>query len=176
MRLLYSALALIASCGLAHAQGAGMALDAAQGNWATLHHTTDGGVGTDVCLAASVDAQVGLRVDENDIEVRFSDPKWSLPSDTKGDVTISAGSYSHLFHTASLNPTMLVGELTSDEAKSLLTALETAPAAKITFGAKTSKTISLSGSTKVLSDFQGCARQAGLADLGSPAGPANSPF
>lgn len=153
-----------------------MALDAAQGNWMAFHHTNDGGVGTDVCVGVSVDTQIALRVDENDIEIRFSDPKWSLPNNTRGNVTVAAGNYSHLFHTMAANPTMLIGEMTADEAKDLLVALETAPSAKLTFGAKTTKNVPLAGSTKVLSTFQGCVQQAGLADLGSPAGPTNSPF
>lgn len=161
---------------MAHAQGAGMAMDAAQGNWVAFHHTNDGGVGTDMCVGLSTDTQIAVRVDQNDIEIRFSDSKWSLPSNTQGDVTVAAGNYSHLFHTMSANPTMLTGEMTADEAKALLAALETAPSAKLTFGAKTTKNVSLAGSTKVLSTLQGCVQQAGLADLGSPAGPANSPF
>ncbi|MFT8715265.1 hypothetical protein [Gluconobacter potus] len=59
----------------AMAQGAGMALELAQGNWLSMHHTVDGGITTGVCVALAVDGGLGLGVDGNDIELRFTDEK-----------------------------------------------------------------------------------------------------
>ncbi|MBF0864082.1 MAG: hypothetical protein ABF932_08800 [Gluconobacter potus] len=47
----------------------------AQGNWLSMHHTVDGGITTGVCVALAVDGGLGLRVDGNDIELRFTDEK-----------------------------------------------------------------------------------------------------
>lgn len=160
----------------AMAQGAGMALELAQGNWLAMHHTVDGGITTDVCIAAAADGGLGLRVDGNDIELRFTDEKWNLPVNTAGDVTISAGAYSGTFKTVSDGPKMLVGVTNQENLGALIRAFNTATMAQVKFGSKSARTISLSGSTRVLAEFRGCVQQAGLADLGPIAGPSNSPF
>lgn len=141
-----------------------------------MHHTADGNITTDMCMAAAPSSQIGFRVDANDIEIRASDASWNLPPNTEGEMVFYAGSYQHSFHSIEGGPKTLVAVISSDDAKQLISALETAPSATLMFGTKTKRTLSLAGSAKVLAAFQACARQSDLQDIETPAGPANTPF
>lgn len=91
-------------------------------------------------------------------------------------MTISAGAYSNTFKTVSDGPKVLVGVTNQENLGALIRAFNTATMAQVKFGSKSARTISLSGSTRVLAEFRGCVQQARLADLGPIAGPSNSPF
>lgn len=168
--------ALSLSVGSAFAQENSMHMIAAQGNWIAFQHSAPSGIDVDICGAGSLDKALFFRADANEFEIRSSDSAWSMTTGQQGDVTISAGGYKKTFSMTAGNDTMLAAEVDSAELSSLLSALDKSASATVTYGKKTTKRVSLAGSTKVLNSFRACVASSEFGDLGKAAGPSNSPF
>lgn len=154
----------------------GVQYDAEEGAWIALHHSPDGGIKTDVCTAGNLVDGVSVRASSKSLEVRFGDKEWNLPPDTKGVVTVKTNNYEHKFDTVFESSTMLGAFIAPEDMKSLIAALAQSSGATISFGGKTPREISLSGSMAALKAFQNCVEMAGLADLGNATAPTKTPF
>lgn len=146
------------------------------GNWVALRHTPDGGITSDVCVAASDDGKMAFRADANSIEFRSTDKKWNMSIGQSGDVTVSAGGVSKTFSMVASDNVTLDVAISADDAKALFAGFDSASVATIRYGEKTTKKVSLLGSTKVINAFKSCAMNAGFADLGGASGSQSSPF
>ncbi len=67
------------------------------GNWSAVAHHTSMTSAPDVCIAANGEAQMGFRADEESLEIRVSDRKWSLPSGVSGNVEMEVGEWTGKF-------------------------------------------------------------------------------
>lgn len=150
--------------------------DVESGNWAAIHHSPDQGVHTDICLAMSEDQALVFRGDANDLEIRSSNPQWSMSAGQQGEVNITVGNYSHDFKMTAAGASLLVAIVPPDEMKLLFDAMDNAGQAVIRYGQKTTRAVSLLGSTKALNQFRSCVATNSFADLGSAAGANASPF
>lgn len=166
---------LIISPNYAFSQEQGIIVDEAQGQWVAIHHSPDGGINTDACAASSANALLSFRSDAESAEIRSSNPDWNMTVGQEGDVTISAGSYSHIFKMSAVSNITLSSVASPDELSALFSALDNSSSATIQYGKKTTKTLSLAGSTRVLGAFRACSARSGFATFGATAG-GNSPF
>lgn len=160
----------------AFGQGLAVMPDVESGNWSALHHSPDQGVHTDICLAMSSGGALVFRGDANDLEIRSGNAQWSMSAGQQGEMNITIGNYSHDFKMTAAGASMLAVVVTPDEMKPLLDAMDSAGQAVIKYGQKTTRVVSLLGSTKVLNQFRSCVATSGFADLGNAAGANASPF
>ena len=134
------------------------------------------GVEVDVCLAIGSQGKLAFRADKDTLEVRTSNENWSLAADSTGDMTVTAGSFSHTYSMHTMDSTHLTGVVEASDLTPLLDAMNKAPIATLTFNKKNATTVSLSGSTKALNDWRTCVGSHGFGNLGGGAGKTTSPF
>ncbi|GBR31791.1 hypothetical protein AA11826_0843 [Komagataeibacter oboediens DSM 11826] len=150
--------------------------DVEAGNWIALHHSPDQGVSTDICMAASADQGLLFRGDAHQLEIRTGNPQWSMTAGQRGEMTVTVGNYSHTFEMIAEGASMLTTIAQPDDMKALFDALDSASQATLKYGQKTTRIVSLYGSTKALNQFRSCVASNGFADLGNAAGGNASPF
>lgn len=162
------------------AQDANLQEDFEQGDWTLMRHTNTlhEEITTDLCLSmtGNDDFSFYIRADKRDIELRFVSMSWNLNSSESGKIHIITNDSTYDFIAHPADTVTFISFLDPYEAGKLLRSLAISNTAKIQFGNKTSKSISLSGSSAVLSQFQGCVQSSGFANLGLPVGNPNSPF
>jgi len=150
--------------------------DVEVGNWIALHHSPDQGVTTDICIAASADQGLLFRGDAHQLEIRTGNPQWSMTAGQRGEMTVSVGNYSHTFLMIAEGASMLATIVQPDDMKALFDAMDSAGQATLKYGQKTTRLVSLNGSTRALNQFRSCVASNGFADLGNAAGSNASPF
>lgn len=179
MRLRYLAVAMmVAVASPAFADGASVISDMQSGSWFASHHTTDGGVNTDVCIVAAVNdkgTMFTLRASKDDVEIRIGNDSWNLPDGLDEPVNIVSGDFQQEYRFRGATSNMIITPLEEVDAKPLLSALGKGSHAEMHFGKKI-QSIPLEGSEKALNSFRDCVRPLGVMDLGAPVGQTNSPF
>lgn len=161
------------------ADGAGIISDEQSGKWFATHHTTDGGITTDVCVAGTVNEQrtmFTLRASRESVEIRIINNKWNLPEELDNFVNIVSGDFQQEYRFMGMSSNILSTHLEEVDTKPLLSALSNGASAELHFGEKKVQNISLSGAGKALNSFKNCVRGIGTMDLGNPAGPVDTPF
>ena len=153
-----------------------MLVDERAGGWVAIHHTPDSGVHTDLCIAGSESEILMFRADADSLQVRSADDHWTLASGQKGDMTVSVGSYTRVFHMQANDATTLSADIAPADMTPLLDAMAGARMAVVKFGDRTTLSVNLVGSVPVLDRFRGCAETQHFADLGQGAGQKASPF
>ena len=157
------------------AQTGGTQMESATGNWLAFSHSNDD-IHTDVCVAMSVDGVVAFRSSSEGVEFRSMDKKWNLTPDTQGDITVKVASASTIFHTSTMGSDTLSALVKQEDVQPLLDAMDKSSSATVLFGTKTTKNVSLNGSTAALNAFRSCSNQAGFASFTGTAGKAATPF
>ncbi|MBY4639645.1 hypothetical protein K6L44_06470 [Gluconacetobacter entanii] len=158
------------------AQDMSIITDVESGNWVALHHSPDQGVRTDICLAASGDEGLLFRADAHQLEIRTGNPQWSMTVGQQGEMTVNIGAYSHTFQMIAEGASMLTTLVQPEDMKALLDAMDNAGQVTLKYGQKTTRVVSLAGSTKALNQFRSCVESNGFADVGKAAGSNASPF
>ncbi|WP_257997651.1 hypothetical protein [Komagataeibacter saccharivorans] len=153
-----------------------MLVDERAGGWVAIHHTPDAGVHTDLCIAGSESEILMFRADADSLQVRSADDHWTLGTGQKGDMTVTVGAYSTVFHMQANDATTLVADITPANLTTLLNAMAHTHMAVVKFGDHTTLSVNLAGSVPVLDRFRGCAETQHFADLGQGAGQKASPF
>ena len=159
----------------ASAQTGGMQILSSSGSWVAFSHSPDD-VNVDVCVAGLADDTIAFRSAQEEIEVRTSDDHWNLPPNTTGDILVKVGSYSTTLHALMLDEHTLSVPVQSADIQPLMDAMDKASSASVTFGTKTTKALSLSGSTAALNAFRACSNRAGFALFTGTVGKAATPF
>ena len=175
MHWMVGAVAIVLVANEAIAQTGGMAVDASSGGWVAFHHSEDD-IHTDLCGAAAHGAALLFRAGPEGLEVRTVDEKWNLPPDTTGDMTLKVGSLVTTLHTTVYDPNALTAEVKAEDLGEVMDAMDKASSATIVFGAKTSKVVSLAGSTVALNAFRACVNRAGFAVFSGSSGKTATPF
>nr|WP_255673913.1 hypothetical protein [Komagataeibacter sp. FNDCF1] len=153
-----------------------MLVDERAGGWVAIHHTPDSGVHTDLCIAGSESEILMFRADADSLQVRSADDHWTLASGQKGDMTVTVGAYTRVFHMQANDATTLSADIPATELTTLLNAMAGAHMAVVKYGDRTTLSVNLVGSIPVLDRFRGCAETQHFADLGQGAGQKASPF
>lgn len=153
-----------------------MLVDEHGGGWVAIHHTPDAGVHTDLCIAGSESEILMFRADADSLQVRSADDHWTLANGEKGDMTVTVGAYTHVFHMQANDATTLAATMPAADMTSLLDAMAHQHLAVVRFGDHPPLSVNLAGSVPVLDRFRGCAETQHFADLGQGAGQKSSPF
>ncbi|WP_241503034.1 hypothetical protein [Komagataeibacter melaceti] len=153
-----------------------MLVDERAGGWVAIHHTPDAGVHTDLCIAGSESEILMFRADADSLQVRSADDHWTLATGEKGDMTVTVGAYTRVFHMQANDATTLAADIKPADLTGLLDAMARNHVAVVKFGDHTTLSVGLSGSVPVLDRFRGCAETQHFADLGQGAGQKSSPF
>nr|WP_254455529.1 hypothetical protein [Komagataeibacter melomenusus] len=153
-----------------------MLVDEHGGGWVAIHHTPDAGVHTDLCIAGSESEILMFRADADSLQVRSADDHWTLANGEKGDMTVTVGAYTHVFHMQANDATTLMASLSAADMTGLLDAMARQHLAVVRFGNQPPLSVNLAGSVPVLDRFRGCAETQHFADLGQGAGQKSSPF
>lgn len=153
-----------------------MLVDERAGGWVAIHHTPDSGVHTDLCIAGSESEILMFRADADSLQVRSADDHWTLATGQKGDMTVTVGAYTHVFHMQANDATTLAADIAPGELTTLLNAMAGTHMAFVKFGDRTTLSVNLVGSIPVLDRFRGCVETQHFADLGQGAGQKASPF
>ncbi|KON64207.1 hypothetical protein KOEU_22760 [Komagataeibacter europaeus] len=153
-----------------------MLVDERAGGWVAIHHTPDAGVHTDLCIAGSESEILMFRADADSLQVRSADDHWTLANGEKGDMTVTVGAYTRVFHMQANDATTLAADIHADDLTRLLDAMATSHVALVKFGDRTTLSVNLAGSIPVLDRFRGCAETQHFANLGQGAGQKASPF
>nr|WP_254511582.1 hypothetical protein [Komagataeibacter oboediens] len=153
-----------------------MLVDERAGGWVAIHHTPDAGAHTDLCIAGSESEILMFRADAESLQVRSADDHWTLASGEKGDMTVTVGTYTRVFHMQANDATTLAADIHADDLTHLLDAMAKSHVALVKFGDRTTLSVNLAGSIPVLDRFRGCTETQHFADLGQGAGQKASPF
>jgi hypothetical protein len=141
-----------------HAVADEMMVPIAQGGaWLTTAHRMSMTAKPDMCLTANFQSGIAFRSDENGIQVRIIDQKWSLPTGVDGAVTISIGSWKGVFEIDDNTDTMVNAEIENDDVIAMFAAMDTNASMSVGVGKAKPFTVSLVGSTKATNAFRTCA-------------------
>ncbi len=132
---------------------------AASGDWVALEHSDSITDPPDLCIAfTGVSGQsFGLRASTDDIEVRFSNDSWSLPSGVNGSLVLNVGSYSATLAISDNTNDMVMATITQDQLQSLVSAMDKADSMTVTAGKGPATAVSLNGSNTATTAFLTCA-------------------
>jgi hypothetical protein len=130
---------------------------AQSGEWMTSAHKASITARPDMCLTFSLNSGVAFRADANGDQIRVVDPKWSLPADVEGNVTISVGSWKGTFKIDDNTDTMVNAEIEKDDIIAMFVAMDTNASMSVTVGKAKPFVVSLVGSTKSTNAFRTCA-------------------
>ena len=143
---------------------------AQSGDWMAASHRPTMLAAPDVCFAGNMASKFLLRADQTSTEIRIADDSWSLPPSVSGAIEVKIGAYTASFDIDSNTNNMVMATIKPGSAVELFAAMDEASSMSVTVG-KSTRTVSLSGSTKVTNAFRTCA---GI--KGAPADPSSNPF
>lgn len=129
---------------------------AAQGDWMAMSHSDSFTDPPDVCIAISLDG-FGLRTDDTDNEVRYSDKSWSLPAGVTGTLAIKVNGKTYNLDITSNTDSMVAAEILTDQLQALVGEMNKASSMSVIAGTAAPATISLDGSNTVVAAYLTCA-------------------
>lgn len=135
----------------------GMVPLAESGDWIAMAHHPSEIAPPDVCIAFDVSAGVALRADDNDIELRVTNTKWSLPAEVQGQVTVAVGDWKGSFDITDNTSNMVDAPIETPTLLAMLSAMDKAATMAITVGKAAPFQVSLIGSTSATNAFRTCA-------------------
>jgi hypothetical protein len=130
---------------------------AESGSWVAFEHRVDMTAPPDVCMAGNVAAHIIFRADANDTEVRYSNDKWSLPSNVSGQIVLTISGTAHSFPINSNTNNMVSATVPAADVAGLLDLVASAPSMTVKTGNAAATPVSLDGSKVALTAFRTCA-------------------
>jgi len=100
---------------------------------------------------------VAFRADENTVQLRVMDSRWSLPSNVEGSVSITIGVWSQFFEIDDNTSDSVNAEVAADVLTDLFAQMDKATSMSVTVGKAKPFQVSLAGSTKATNAFLTCA-------------------
>jgi hypothetical protein len=159
VRFVAVALVVVGVFGLS---GVGMADEemiplAESGEWVAVAHHVSMTAPPDVCIAMNLARGTAFRADENGVQFRVQDQKWSLPSDVQGNISVTIGSWKQSFDIDSNTSVMVSSEVSSDIALEMFSEMDKSSSMSVTVWKEKPNIVSLTGSTKATNAFRTCA-------------------
>ncbi|HEY4041387.1 MAG TPA: hypothetical protein VGM32_06020 [Rhodopila sp.] len=110
----------------------------------------------DVCLAINSHG-IAFRSNEDGVQLRVIDHRWSLPSGVTGSVTVGVGGWSQSFDIDDNTSEMVNAETPQDDLAEMFSRMDKATSMTIAVGKAKPLQVSLVGSTKATTAFRTCA-------------------
>ncbi len=157
---------------------------AAAGNWVAFEHRQSMEDPPDFCVAMDMRDGFALRSDGNDIEVRYFNHSWSLPSNVSGNLKLAVNGNSYVMPISDNTNIMVMAAITQDQLEKIVSDMNKASSMQLTPGSGSAVTISLNGSNQAVTAFLTCSgfnqpgSTGGENPFSSPSGnnpPSNSP-
>lgn len=149
----------LAASGAAAQDFSGVRPIAQSGDWIALEHRPSITEAPDVCVAMAVSAGpvFAFRASLEGLEARVSNKKWSLPTEVKGTLTLSAGKFTKTVDIATNTSDTVSADIGPDETDEMFGAMDNASSMTVKVGKDAPFKVSLAGSTRVTNAFRTCA-------------------
>ena len=130
---------------------------AISGDWAAFAHHTSMIASADVCMVGNLRSGFGLRADNDGVQLRVANAKWSLPAGVEGNVTVNVGDWKTTLNIGANTDVMVSAEVPYDMIAPMFAAMDNSSSMSIGVGKAKPFVVSLSGSTVTTNAFRTCA-------------------
>lgn len=130
---------------------------AMSGTWMAVAHKASLVAPPDICVVTDVATGFVLWTNGEEVQLRFVDQKWSLPSYVVGQITVSIADWTAAFDITNNSGTMVIALLDENQRSALLQNMNKGRSMSIKIGKAAPVRVSLEGSRKVTNAWRTCA-------------------